>query len=117
MKGCKEGSAIINMSLQQKELDNDAIIKMLGDEQAKTIYLLISQKPRVASELRKETNIPSTTLYRKLTWLLEKGLVRGMIQQRSHYTKILLYPIIESVVINFSKEKGIKIYTKLVYEQ
>lgn len=117
MKKFKEGSAIINTSLQHYDIDKAAFLEMLGDNQARPLYLLIAEKPSPISELKRRSGIPSTTTYRKITWLLEKGLIRGLVKSKSQYYEILFYTIIKNAVINFSKEKGLTTEMNLEVEQ
>lgn len=111
-----KSSSVINISLQQRDIDKSAILQMLADNQTKSLYILIAEKPRIASELRYIANIPLTSLYRKLTWLLDKGLIRGMTNKQGGYTKITFYTIISKAIIRF-ENRQIKIDLELEIEQ
>lgn len=116
MKPREINSSVINSSLEQKDVDKEAFLQMLADENIRTLYRLIAEQPRIASELRHITEIPPTTLYRNLTWLLEKGLVRGKQYRQKCYMKVMFYPVIASALITF--ERGnVKVITKLEPEQ
>ena len=112
-------SSIINSSLQPKDIDEDALCEMLGNEECRKIYLCIQESPKIARHIMLATNIPNTTLYRKLTWLLDKGLIGGMIQKHSkkrQSDRVLFYPVIKSIKIDFDST-GVKKTIKLEQTQ
>ena len=72
-------SSIINDSIESHDLDKRAILTMVGNAQMRDIFMTIKNQPMTASQIIASTKIPQTTAYRKLTWLLKKGLIRGKI--------------------------------------
>ena len=108
-------SGIINTSIQNNDFDEKAFLEMFGNKRMRAIYQAIADSPKTASQLR-GLDIPNTTLYHYLTWLLQKGLVRGMQRNKEESSKILFFPIIKNAIIEFSPYK-IKVIKKTEIEQ
>lgn len=63
------------MPLVQSEVERQAILNALADEQSRRILQATRYKAKSASDLIMDERIPKTTLYRKLDELLRAGLI------------------------------------------
>lgn len=57
-----------------------AVLAALGDPENRTILRVTGESPRTAAELRVETTIPNSTLYRKLERLVDLSLLESQVR-------------------------------------
>jgi predicted transcriptional regulator len=62
------------MIIADKKMIN-VILTVLADEELRNIFNLIKEKPVSANDILRYTNIPHTSFYRKINWMLENKLV------------------------------------------
>lgn len=58
------------------KLEERNLLKVLGDECARTILLSIIDEPKSAIDITRENNIPISSVYRKIHWLEDARLIR-----------------------------------------
>lgn len=58
------------------KLEERDLLKVLGDECARTILLSIINEPKSAIDITRENNIPISSVYRKIHWLENARLIR-----------------------------------------
>ena len=58
------------------KLEERDLLRVLGDECARTILLSIINEPKSAIDITRENNIPISSVYRKIHWLEDVHLIR-----------------------------------------
>ena len=93
---------------------NQKIIKALADLESRTILFSIKQKARLTEDISRKTNIPLSTVYKKLEKLQELSLVKiEEIELSNHGRRMKYYKSrISEVEISIRKLEPILILHK-----
>jgi predicted transcriptional regulator len=93
---------------------NQKIIKVLADLESRTILFSITQKARLTEDISRKTNIPLSTVYKKLEKLQELTLVKiERIELSDHGRRMKYYKSrISEVEISIRKLEPILILHK-----
>ena len=91
----------------ESEKFKQSILTALADKEMVKIIDCTTNRPASVNEIIKETDIPHTTAYRKIKWLLEEGL---LLVERIHLTpdgkKFSLFrSILKSITIKYDQNK------------
>src|SRR3990172_4646353 len=104
---------IINSSIAEKPLQPKALLEMLADPDLFSLWQSIRSGETVPRKIMAITRIPQTTVYRKLTWLLDNGIIRGIVKDRKNTNDpVKLYSVIEDFSGNLNA-KGQTLNIKL----
>jgi predicted transcriptional regulator len=82
------------------------ILTVLADEELRGIFNLIKEKPVSAQEILKKTNIPHTSFYRKINWMLDNKLVIiDSVQETKDNKKYSMFrAIFDDIVIKLQRD-------------
>jgi hypothetical protein len=82
------------------------ILTVLADEELRGIFNLIKEKPVSAQEILKNTNIPHTSFYRKINWMLDNKLVIiDSVQETKDNKKYSMFrAIFDDIVIKLQRD-------------
>ena len=83
------------------------ILEAFGDDDKKQILTALLEQPRIVSEVLSICNIPQTSGYRKINWLIDNGLLatHGFITTPDGKRVNKYIPIFENIKINIVKNK------------
>lgn len=83
------------------------ILEAFGDEDKKRILIALLEEPRVISEVLSICNVPQTSGYRKINWLIDNGLLttHGFITTNDGKRVNKYTPVFENIKINIVKDK------------
>lgn len=83
------------------------ILEAFGDEDKKQILTGLLEQPRIISEVLTICNIPQTSGYRKINWLIDNGLLttHGFITTGDGKRVNKYTPVFENIKINIVKNK------------
>ena len=83
------------------------ILEAFGDEDKKQILTALLEEPRIISEVLSICNVPQTSGYRKINWLIDNGLltVHDFITTNDGKRVNKYTPIFENIKINIVKNK------------
>lgn len=83
------------------------ILEAFGDEDKKRILIALLEEPRVVSEVLSICNVPQTSGYRKINWLIDNGLLttHGFITTNDGKRVNKYTPVFENIKINIVKDK------------
>ncbi|MGI0041688.1 MAG: helix-turn-helix domain-containing protein [Nitrosopumilaceae archaeon] len=83
------------------------ILEAFGDDDKKEILTALLEQPRIVSEVLCICNIPQTSGYRKINWLIDNGLLttRGFITTPDGKRVNKYIPVFENIKINIVKNK------------
>lgn len=83
------------------------ILEAFGDEDKKQILTALLEEPRIISEVLSICNVPQTSGYRKINWLIDNGLLtsHGFITTNDGKRVNKYTPIFENIKINIVKNK------------
>lgn len=109
-------SSIINSSLEYHPVVESAIPTVLVDDVMKKIYMLTQWQPMKASDLMKAGNIAQTSIYRKLSWMLDNGIIKGKIAFNGYKYEVTFHPVIDKIRMTFKNGKS-SIRVWLIEEQ
>jgi len=105
-------TSLINSSLANKPLEPTKILQMIADPDLLGIWKAIRDGSITTKEIMLKTMIPQTTLYRKLSWLLDNGIVKGVVKHENYCYIVKFYPVIEDFSGNLNSQ-GQKLSIKL----
>lgn len=95
-------TSILELSKCEKPLDESAIPKMIATRDLFKIYQAIQQEVTNAKGVMRITGLPQTTVYRKLTWLLQKGIIKGKIRFAGDNNEVQFFPVIHRISIDMN---------------
>ena len=83
------------------------ILEAFGDEDKKQILTALLKEPRIISEVLTICNVPQTSGYRKINWLIDNGLLttHGFITTNDGKRVNKYTPVFENIKINIVKDK------------
>ena len=83
------------------------ILEAFGDEDKKQILTALLEEPRIISEVLSICNVPQTSGYRKINWLIDNGLLTAhdFITTNDGKRVNKYAPIFENIKINIVKNK------------
>ncbi|MEX0911746.1 MAG: transcriptional regulator [Nitrosopumilaceae archaeon] len=86
---------------------SSVILEAFGDEDKKRILTALLEEPRIISEVLSICNIPQTSGYRKINWLIDNGLLitHGFITTNDGKRVNKYIPVFENIKINIVKNK------------
>ncbi|MEX0764764.1 MAG: transcriptional regulator [Nitrosopumilaceae archaeon] len=86
---------------------SSVILEAFGDEDKKRILTALLEEPRIISEVLSICNIPQTSGYRKINWLIDNGLLitHGFITTNDGKRVNKHMPVFENIKINIVKNK------------
>lgn len=105
-------TSLINSSLAKNNLDTKSILQMIADPDLLSIWQAIRDGKIIAKQIQLKTLIPQTTLYRKLSWLLDKGIVKGVVKHENFCYIVKFYSVIEDFT-GILNQRGQKLSIKL----
>ncbi len=83
------------------------ILEAFGDDDKKQILTALLEQPRIISEVLTICNVPQTSGYRKINWLIDNGLLttRSFITTSDGKRVNKYMPVFENIKINIVKNK------------
>jgi len=83
------------------------ILEAFGDDDKKKILTTLLEQPRIVSEVLNICNLPQTSGYRKINWLIDNGLLatHSFITTTDGKRVNKYVPVFENVKINIVKNK------------
>jgi len=94
------------MTIEDQSLTR-VILEAFGDEDKKQILTGLLEQPRIISEVLSICNLPQTSGYRKINWLIDNGLLatHSFITTADGKRVNKYIPVFENVKINIMKNK------------
>ena len=83
------------------------VLEAFGDDDRKEILTALLEQPRIISDVLSICNIPQTSGYRKINWLIDNGLLttHGFITTHEGKRVNKYIPVFENIKINIVKNK------------
>jgi len=97
-------TALVNSSLVNRPLQPKSLLTMIAEPDLFSIGQAIRAGEVTPRGIMVRTNIPQTTLYRKITWLLDNGIIKGIVKYQDNTYRVKVYSVIE----DFSGELSAK---------
>ncbi len=94
----------------ESKIQEDELLKALGDECARAILLSLMDEPKSAIDVTRENKIPLSSVYRKIHWLENARLIRakGFVITDGGKKYHLYQSMIRRINISF-REDGIRV--------
>lgn len=89
--------------INSKKLED--VVRTIMDKDCLKILSLTVSNPMSAKEIKKQSKIPFTSLYRKITWLKHNGLI--ITEEIGNEIKIMSMPI--SILIKLPNNNNVSI--------
>lgn len=113
-------TSIIELSNAKKPVNPDAILKVFSDDDLKAIYQTVHIFPKLnARGLMNQTHIPQTGMYRKLSWMLDNGIISGeeYFNEKAMKTEMRFSPVIDTIKIRVDKDFKTRVKFTLIADK